>query len=335
LNFAERAQERPQNKMSKPTIVVLDGHTLNPGDNPWTPVSNLGSLTVYDRTAESEILPRAADAEILLTNKTPLTAETIGQLGRLKFIAVLATGYNIVDVQAARKRGIAVSNVPEYGTDSVAQFAFALLLELCHHVALHDAAVKAGEWTNNIDWSFWKTPLIELVGKKMGIVGFGRIGRRVGELAHAFKMEVLAFDPVHAAEPSYRPFRWCELEEAFAEVDVITLHSPQTAENAGMVNRALLRRMKPQAFLINASRGGLVVEKDLADALNDGIIAGAALDVVSTEPIRGDNPLLTARNCIITPHIAWAALAARQRIMQTAAGNVAAFLAGKPTNVVN
>ena len=316
-------------------IVVLDGHTLNPGDNPWTDVEKQGDFTVYDRTEPGLIVARASGAQIVLTNKTPLSAETLVRLPDLRFIAVLATGYNVVDVDAARDRGIPVSNVPVYGTDSVAQFTFALILELCHHVALHSQAVHDGEWSGCPDFCFWKTPLVELAGSKMGIIGFGRIGRRVGELAHAFGMEVLAYDAFPGPSPDYRPFAWKTLDEVFAEADVVSLHCPQTPDNARFVNRRMLDLMKPGAFLINAARGGLVNEADLADALNAGRIAGAALDVVSTEPIRDDSPLLTAKNCLITPHMAWGTLSARRRLMQTTADNVAAFIAGKPENVVN
>ncbi len=316
-------------------IVVLDGSVLNPGDNPWDEVAELGKLTVYDRTPDDEILARARDAEIILTNKTPLSAETLGQLPKLRFISVLATGHNIVDVEAARQHNIPVSNVPVYSTNSVAQHVFALLLELCLHVALHDQAVKAGEWSSSMDFAFWKTPLIELEGRRMGIVGFGRIGRRVGELAHAFGMDVLANDIREVDPPDYEPFAWRTIPDLFAEADVVSLHCPRTAANAGMVNSELLSRMKPDAFFINAARGGLVVEQDLADALNDGRIAGAAADVVVSEPIPADSALLTAKNCIVTPHIAWASLAARQRLMKTTADNVAAFIAGSPMNVVN
>jgi glycerate dehydrogenase len=316
-------------------IVVLDGHTLNPGDNPWDDVAALGEFTVYARTPDAEILDRARDADILLTNKTPLSAETLARLPRLRFIAVLATGYNVVDVAAARRRHIPVSNVPEYSTDSVAQFTFALLLELCHHAGLHDRSVKSGEWTDSIDFSYWETPLVELAGRTMGIVGFGRIGRRVGQLAHAFRMPVLASDPRPVDPPDYRPFDWAELDDLFAAADVVTLHCPQTPDNVGMVDADLLGKMKEEAFLINAARGGLVVECDLADALNRGRIAGAAVDVVATEPIPADSPLLTAKNIVITPHIAWASLAARRRLMKTTADNVAAFLQGSPIHVVN
>ena len=316
-------------------IVVLDGHTLNPGDNPWDDIAELGELTVYDRTPADAILERARGAEVVVTNKTPLSAATLAALPKLRFIAVLATGYNVVDVAAARERGIPVSNVPEYSTNAVAQFTFALLLELCHHVGAHDASVKSGEWSASTDFCYWTAPLVELEGRTMGVVGFGRIGRRVGELAHAFGMNVLACDVVRSDPPEYERFAWRKLADLAAESDVVTLHCPQTPENTGMVNAELLGMMKPDAFLLNAARGGLVVEADLAAALNAGRIAGAAVDVVGTEPIPERSPLLTARNCLITPHIAWAALAARRRLMRTTAENIAAFLAGSPVNVVN
>ncbi|MFB3891652.1 MAG: D-2-hydroxyacid dehydrogenase [Phycisphaerae bacterium] len=316
-------------------IVVLDGYTVNPGDNPWMDVEKLGDLTVYDRTPGEQILARARGAAVILTNKTPLSAATLAQLPGLKFISVLATGYNIVDTAAARKLGIPVSNVPVYGTDSVAQFVFALLLEKCHHVSNHSDAVHRGDWTRSIDFCFWQSPLVELAGKRMGLVGFGRIGRRVGELAHAFGMEVWAFDTVRGAPPKYQPFAFKSIEEIFASCDVVSLHCPLTAENKGMVNRRLLGMMRKDAVLINTSRGPLVNEADLAESLNAGAIAGAAVDVVSAEPISADNPLLSARNCTITPHIAWATLEARRRLMKTTADNIAAFIAGRPINVVN
>ncbi|MFW6158216.1 MAG: D-2-hydroxyacid dehydrogenase [Planctomycetota bacterium] len=316
-------------------IVVLDGHTLNPGDNPWDELADLGELTVYDRTPEAQIVERARDAEIVLTNKTPLGAETLARLPRLWFIAVLATGYNVVDTAAARRHGVPVANVPEYGTDSVAEHVFALVLELCHHVALHDRAVKDGAWSGADDFCFWSAPLVELAGKTLGIVGFGRIGRRVGEIGHAFGMTVLAHDVRQVDPPEYPAFAWADLDRVAAEADVVTLHCPQTEETAGMIDAGLLAKMKPTALFINAARGGLVVERDLADALNNGRIAGAAIDVASAEPIPPDNPLLSARNILITPHIAWATLEARRRLMHVTAENIAAFLKGHPVNVVN
>jgi glycerate dehydrogenase len=316
-------------------IVVLDGYTLNPGDNPWTGVETQGDFTVYDRTPADQILERAAGADILLTNKTPLTAETISQLPDLKFISVLATGFNVVDVAAARERNIPVSNVPIYGTDSVAQFVFAILLELSHHVAMHSNLVKEGAWTAQPDFCFWKTPLIELSGKTMGIVGFGRIGRRTAALAAAFGMNVIAHDLYQGEAPDIDHFEWVGMEDLFKRADVVSLHCPLTPENTGFVNAALLKTMKPTSFLINTSRGPLVNENDLAEVLNAGTIAGAGVDVVSAEPIQEDNPLLKANNCLITPHIAWATLEARQRLMQTTVENVAGFIDGNPVNVVN
>ncbi len=315
-------------------IVVLDGYTLNPGDNPWTSVEQLGELTVYDRTPREKVVERARDAEIVLTNKTPITREAIAELPNLQYIGVLATGYDIVDTAAARERGIPVSNVPVYGTDSVAEYVFALITSYFRRPALHSELVKAGEWQKAGDFSFWRTPLAELAGKTIGIVGFGRIGRRVGELARAFKMQVLAYD-VCGKAPSSFEVGWAELEELFRVSDVVTLHCNQTPENTGLVSKALLSIMKSQALLINTARGGLVQEQDLADALNHGVIGGAAVDVVSSEPISEDNPLLHARNITITPHIAWAALEARRRLMQTTAENIAAFQNGAPINVVN
>lgn len=316
-------------------IVVLDGRTLASNDNPFTPLEQYGDVAVYAHSTPEEVMARSRDADILVVNKARITAEVLAQAPRVKFITVTATGYDCVDLAAARQRGIPVSKVPEYGTESVAQFVFALLLHLCHRVDLHDAAVKAGEWAHAEDFCFWKTPLIELAGKTMGIVGFGRIGRRVGELAHAFGMAVLAYDMYHGATPPYNPFGWSRLDELLPQADVVTVHSPLTPQTAEMVNRTFLGKCKPTAFLINAARGPLVAEADLADALNRGQLAGAAVDVVCQEPIAPDNPLLTARNCIITPHIAWATLGARRRLMATTAANVGNFLAETPSNLVN
>ncbi len=316
-------------------MVCLDGFTLNPGDNPWTDVEALGELVVYDRTQPEDIVERAKGADIVLTNKTPLSADTLAQLPDLKFITVLATGFNIVDTKTARERGIPVSNVPIYGTDTVAQYAFALLLDHCHKVAHHSDRVMDGEWARRGDFCFWDSTLIELAGMTMGIVGFGRIGRRVGELAHAFGMHVIAADVMQGNPPDYTPFAWREIDQVFAEADVVSLHCPQTADNVGFVNRELLRRMKASAFLINTSRGALINEQDLADALNADVLAGAAVDVVSKEPIEASNPLLQAKNLRITPHMAWGTVAARTRLMGTTAENIAAFLKGEPINVVN
>jgi glycerate dehydrogenase len=312
-------------------IVVLDGQTLGADGNSWAGLERLGQVVVYERSSEDEVVARCRAATVVITNKAPVRCRAIEEAAGLRFIAVTATG---VDVAAAQRRGIVVANVPEYGTDSVAQLAWALLLELCHHAGQHDAAVRAGEWSLAAAFSFWKTPLIELRDKVMGVVGFGRIGRRVGELAHAFGMAVLACSRSRAAPPGYQPFAWVELDELFGRADVVSLHCPLTAETAGLVNRQRLRSMKPGAFLINTARGALVVEEDLAEALNAGALAGAAVDVVSEEPIRSDNPLLTARHCLITPHIAWATREARRRLLETTVDNVASFLAGRATHVV-
>ena len=316
-------------------IVVLDGHTLNPGDNPWDDLARLGELVVYDRTPPDQVRARAADAEILLTNKTVIAADAIAALPRLRFIAVLATGYNVVDAAAARARGIPVSNVPEYGTSGVAQHAFVLLLELCHRVGDHARAVAAGHWERAPDFCFWLASPIELSGLTMGIVGFGRIGRRVAALAHAFGMRVIASSASQSDAPPYPDFAWRSIPDLFADADVISLHCALTADNAQFVNRALLARAKPTALLLNTARGGLIDEAALADALAAGRLAGAGLDVLSSEPPRPDNPLIGAPNCVITPHIAWASLSARRQLMAATIRNVAAFLAGNPINVVN
>jgi len=315
-------------------IIALDGYTLNPGDNPWDEVAKLGAFACFDRTSAEQIVERARDADILLTNKAPLSAATVNQLPKLKFISVTATGYNIVDIYAARARGIPVANVPVYATDTVAEYVMACLLNFYFQPQLHSELVKQGEWSRSSDFCFWRSPLAELAGRTIGIVGFGRIGRRVGELAAAFKMKVLVNNRSRGEPPPY-PVEWRGIPELFTESDVVTLHCPLTAENTGMVNEALLTRMKKNAYLVNTARGALINERDLVAALQQGKIAGAALDVVSTEPIAPDNPLLSAPNLTITPHIAWAAIEARRRLMAVTAQNIAAFLAGKPINVVN
>jgi len=316
-------------------IVVLDGYCLNPGDLTWDALRRHGDVEVFDRTMVDEVVSRAGGASAVFTNKTPLPDYVLRRLADLRYIGVLATGYNIVDVPAAKQQGIVVSNIPTYGTASVAQFVFALLLELCHHVKLHADAVRAGEWSRNPDWSFWKSPLIELAGKTMGIVGFGRIGRATGRIADALGMRVIAHDTYRGDAPAYDGFRWAELDELLRDSDVISLHSPLFPETRGMINGRTLAQMKPSAFLINTSRGPLVVDQDLADALNAGVIAGAGLDVLSVEPPLANNPLLSARNCLVTPHIAWATREARTRLMDLAVDNLRAFLAGKPQNVVS
>jgi glycerate dehydrogenase len=314
-------------------IAVLDAFTLNPGDLDWAELQSLGPCAIYDRTPPAELLPRAAAADILLTNKTELTAGTIQNLPRLVYIGVLATGTNVVDLAAARARGIPVTNVPAYGTKSVAQMTFALLLELAQHAGHHAQTVREGRWTRSLEWCYWDFPLLELAGLTLGIVGFGRIGRAVGELGAAFGMKVLACHPT--AGPAAPGVRFVEIDTLFRESDVVSLHCPLTPRTANLVNARRLSLMKPTAFLINTSRGSVVDEPALADALNSARIAGAALDVLSTEPPRADNPLLTARNCLITPHLAWATRAARSRLMKIAVENVRAFLRGQPQNEVN
>src|SRR5690349_3850333 len=316
-------------------IVVLDGYCLNPGDLTWDALRAFGEVEIYDRTPADQVAARAHGATIALTNKTPLKAGTLTQLPELKYIGVLATGYNVVDVEAARAAGITVTNIPTYGTASVAQFVFALLLELCHNVRVHADAVRAGEWSRNPDWSFSKTPLVELSGKTMGIVGFGRIGRQTGRIADAMGMRVIANDTYQADAPAYEGFQWAGLEQLLRESDVVSLHSPLFAETWGLINAQTLEWMKSSAFLINTARGPLIVDRDLADALNSGRIAGAGLDVLSVEPPAADNPLLQARNCLVTPHMAWATKEARGRLMDTALENLVAFQGGKPMNVVN
>ena len=315
-------------------IVVLDGYCLNPGDLNWDALRRFGEVEVFDRTPADHVVGRAKGAAIALTNKTPLKADALARLPELKYIGVLATGYNIVDVDAARKQGITVTNIPTYGTASVAQFVFALLLELCHHVGVHADAVRGGEWSRNADWSFWKSPLVELAGKTMGVIGFGRIGRAVGRIADAMGMTVIANDTYQGDPPGYAGFRWVGVEELLRESDVVSLHSPLFPETQGMINARTLALMKPSAFLINTSRGPLVVDQDLADALRAGRIAGAGLDVLSVEPPAETNPLLEAPNCLVTPHIAWATREARSRLMDLAIGNISGFLGGNPLNVI-
>jgi len=313
-------------------IVCLDGYTLNPGDLSWDELQSLGPCTIYDRTPTAEVVRRAAEADILLTNKTELTGGHLQNLSRLKYIGVLATGTNVVDLAAARARGISVTNVPAYGTKSVAQTTFALLLELAHHTGDHARTVREGRWSHSTDWCYWDFPLIELDGLTLGIVGCGRIGRIVAELGAAFGMKVLAYNHTAKTAPTF--VRFVELEALFRESDILSLHCPLTPQTAELVNAQRLALMKPTAFLLNTSRGPLVNERALADALNSGRIAGAAMDVLSKEPPPSDNPLLTAKNCLITPHLAWATRAARSRLMKIAVENVRAFLQGRPQNLV-
>jgi glycerate dehydrogenase len=314
-------------------LVVLDGYTLNPGDLSWDALPAGVDCQVFDRTAADEVYERSKDADILLTNKTPLTGSVLRSLPSLKYIGVLATGYNIVDVEQAKRQNIVVTNVPAYGTASVTQLVFALILELCNHVGQHSDAVRSGAWSRSSDWSFRQTPLLELHRKTLGIVGYGRIGQSVARLAQAFGMDVVVTTsqpPAHQIDGE----RWATLDEVFAQSDIVSLHCPLNASTNGMVHAGRLARMKREAFLINTSRGGLIVEDDLADALNAERIAGAGLDVLSTEPPPDSNPLLQAKHCIVTPHLAWATREARSRLMATALANVTAWLSGQPQNVV-
>ena len=315
-------------------LVVLDGKTINPGDNPWTPLESFGTLEVYDRTAEDQIVSRCADAAIVLTNKVPFTEATLEQLPNLKFIAVTATGYNVVDTVAAGKCGVVVSNVPEYSTLSVAQHVFAMLLSFLHRPAEHHQAIIDGQWQAIGDFSFTLAPIHELAGKTLGIVGLGRTGRATAAIAAAFGMRAVASSRRQINPLPNEGFEWLSVEQLFDQADVVSIHCPQTDETKGFINAKLLSKMKSSSILINTARGGLVDEQALADTLNAGGIAGALLDVCSTEPIGADNPLLGAKNCVITPHIAWATVAARQRLMHTTAANVEAFLKGQPQNVV-
>ena len=317
-------------------LVILDGYTENPGDLSWDALAAFGDLTVYDRTPyeDAEIIRRIGDAEVVFTNKCPIRKPVIDACPGLKYISVLATGYNIVDYTYAREKGIPVSNVPTYGTASVGQFAIALLLEICHHVAHHSAAVHEGRWEHNDDWCFWDYPLIELAGKTMGIIGFGKIGQTTGQVAKALGMKVLASGS-RETEAGRAIAEYVDRDTLFARSDVVVLHCPLFPETEGMINKDSIAKMKDGVILINNSRGQLVVEQDLADALNSGKVYAAGLDVVSTEPIRGDNPLLTAKNCILTPHISWAPKEARQRILDCSVQNLQSYVDGAPINVIN
>ncbi len=318
-------------------IVVLDGYTENPGDLSWECLEALGELVVYERTsyAESELIAqRIADAQIVVTNKTPISAQTLERCPNVRLIAAMATGYNVVDCACAGERHIPVVNVPTYGTASVSQYSIALLLEICHHIGHHDASVHAGNWASNADWCYWDYPLIELEGKTMGIIGFGRIGQAEGRIAKAMGMHILAYD-LYPNDAGREIAEYVSLDELYARADVIALHCNLTAQNTGMINKDAIAKMKDGAILINNARGQLIDEQDVADALNSGKLAAAGLDVVYTEPIREDNPLLRAKNCIITPHISWAPKESRRRIMDITAENIRAFLAGRPINVVN
>ncbi len=323
------------NKILPMKIVVLDGYTLNPGDLSWKEMEALGELIVYDRTNPLQIVERAKEADIVLTNKVPLSAQTINQLASLKYIGVLATGYNIIDVAAARARNIPVCNVPGYSTASVAQLTFALLLELTHHVQRHSDAVMKGKWSASPDFCFWDYPLMELDGKSIGIIGFGTIGQKVADIASTFGMHIIANSRTETNQQHRKNFKWAGVQELLQQADVISIHCPLTPATKGLINKESLRLMKPSAFLLNTSRGPIVIDEDLADALNNDIIAGAGIDVLSTEPPSLSNPLLKAKNCMITPHIAWATKEARTRMMNMTLSNLTAFFEGKPVNVVN
>jgi glycerate dehydrogenase len=316
-------------------IVILDGYTLNPGDLSWDGLKQFGDVTIYDRTPLDQVTERAAGAEIIFTNKTPVSGEAINQLTSLKFIGVLATGYNIVDTETAKAKGIVVCNVPGYGPGSVAQLTIALLLELCHHVQRHSDTVMNGKWASSPDWCYWDYPLVELAGKTMGIIGFGRIGQQVGDIATALGMNIMASSRSQTDQSSRKNFNWVTIPELLANSDVVSIHCPLFPETKGLINKANLQLMKSSSFLLNTSRGPIIVDDDLADALNNDIIAGAGIDVLSSEPPSANNPLFKAKNCIITPHIAWATKEARTRLMQITIDNLTAYVKGHPVNVVN
>jgi glycerate dehydrogenase len=315
-------------------IIVLDGYALNPGDLSWKKMEAFGELIVHDRTKPEEILQRSQGANVLFTNKTPLREDVIKQLPDLRFIGVLATGYNIIDVKAANERGVIVSNIPDYGSFSVAQLTMALLLELCHRVQRHSDSVHEGKWARSKDWSYWDHPLVELAGKTMGIIGFGNIGQKVAEMASAFGMKILGSSRTQTDQSQRKNFRWADVPDLLKSSDVVSIHCPLTPETQGLINAQSLRTMKRSAFLLNTSRGPIIIDQDLSDALNNDVIAGAGIDVLSVEPPKPDNPLFGAKNCIITPHIAWATREARSRLMDMAVQNLSAFVNGDPVNIV-
>jgi glycerate dehydrogenase len=316
-------------------IVVLDGYTLNPGDLSWNAMKELGELVVYDRTPVDKIVERINDAEVILTNKVILTKEILQKTPSVKYIGVTATGFNVVDTIAAKELGIIVTNVPAYGTSSVAQLVFGFILELCHHIGEHNRAVQNGEWANSEDFTFWNFPLIELAGKTLGLIGFGAIGQATAGIAVAFGMNVIIYSRTKKPEFETDKIKFVEFEEVLSRADFLSLHCPLTEQTKGLINTTTISKMKDGAFLINTSRGAVLEEQDVADALNSGKLAGVGVDVVSAEPINKDNPLLKAKNCIITPHFAWAPLEARERLMNTLVKNVAAFMSNNPVNVVN
>lgn len=316
-------------------IVILDGYTLNPGDMYWKDIEQCGDLVVYDRTPTEKIIERINDAEILLTNKTVLTKEILQKTPSVKYIGVMATGYNVVDTIAAKELGMIVTNVPAYSTNSVAQLVFAIMLEFCHHVGEHNRAVHDGAWTNSIDFAFWNYPLIELADKTMGIIGFGGIGQATARIATAFGMKVIVYNRTKRLEMETDRIKFVGIEEVLSQSDFISLHCPLTDQTKGLINKDSIAKMKDGVFLINTARGPIINEQDVADALNNGKLAGVGVDVVAIEPIPDDNPLLKAKNCIITPHFAWAPFEARTRLMDTLAKNIKAYIENKPINVVN
>lgn len=313
-------------------IVVLDGYTLNPGDLSWERLKELGSVEIYDRTQEDQIEERVGDCEIVITNKTPIIRELLERKPGIKYVGVLATGYNVVDIEAARDNGVVVTNIPTYGTEAVAQYVFALLLELCHRVAHHDRRVKEGAWSSAKDFCFWDYPLMELAGKTMGLIGYGRIGQATARIAKAFGMDVLVYD---LKKTEGEGVEFVDIETLYKRSDVVSLHCPLTEDNLGMINSESMGKMKRGVLLINTSRGPLIDEGDLAEALNSRAVGGAALDVLAEEPAREDNPLLKAHNCIITPHIAWAPKEARERLLNIAVDNLEGYLAGQVQNKVS
>ncbi|MBR0093949.1 MAG: D-2-hydroxyacid dehydrogenase [Synergistaceae bacterium] len=318
-------------------IVVLDGYTENPGDISWKPLEDLGEVKIYDRTSYVDapiIAERIGDAEVVVINKTPISKATLDKCPNIKTIAVLATGYNVVDYEYAKSKGITVQNVPVYGTDNVSQYAISLLMEVCSHIGHHSDSVHKGEWANNADWCYWHYPMIEVSGKTAGIIGLGRIGYNTARILNAMNVKVLAFDTFQS-EPGKQVAEYVELDELLKRSDFIFLHCPLFPATQNIINKGNIAKMKDGVILINNSRGQLVVEQDLYEALESGKVAAAALDVVSTEPIKADNPLLKAKNCIITPHISWATKEARERIMNTTAENIKSVIDGNPINVVN
>lgn len=315
-------------------IVVLDGYTLNPGDISWDGLKKIGDLTVYDRTPEDKIVERIGDAEVVFTNKTPLTKSTFEKTN-IKYVGVLATGYNVVDVDSAKEYNIVVTNIPTYGTSSVAQMTFALLLEICQHVGHHSDSVKAGDWAKSDDWCYWHYPLTELAGKTMGIIGYGRIGQAVGLIAQAFGMNILAYDEYKKPELENENVKYASLDELFQNSDVISLHCPLFESTKGIINKNNISKMKDGVIILNTSRGPLIVEEDLADALNSGKVYACGVDVLEMEPPTADNVLIKAKNSVVTPHISWAPKESRQRLMELAVENLSAFLKNKPQNVVN